>query len=104
YFAEASRQAKHTTAHTIRPMPVSRWRRSRASGRRSGAFSGKVGTGFPQKMRPKKDLLDQYVARPPEMSNTAPVVNEHSAEAQNAASAAISSTSTKRPRGIFASM
>ena len=35
---------------------------------------------------------------------TAPVVNEHSAEAQNAASEAISSTSTKRPRGIFESM
>ena len=46
----------------------------------------------------------QYVARPPEMSNTAPVVNEHSAEAQNAASAANSSTSTKRARGILESM
>ena len=48
--------------------------------------------------------IGQYVARPPEMSNTAPVVKEHSAEAQNATSAAISSTSTKRPRGIFDSM
>jgi hypothetical protein len=48
--------------------------------------------------------LYQYVARPPEISNTAPVVNEQSCEAQNAASAAISSTVTKRPRGIFDSM
>ena len=38
------------------------------------------------------------------MSNAEPVVNEQSAEAQNAASAAISSTRTKRPRGIFDSM
>ena len=38
------------------------------------------------------------------MSNTAPVVKEHSAEAQKATSAAISSTVTKRPRGIFDSM
>ena len=48
--------------------------------------------------------VGQYVARPPEMSNTAPVENEHSADAQQATSAAISSTSTKRPRGIFDSM
>jgi len=37
-------------------------------------------------------------------SNTAPVVKEQSAEAQNATTAAISSTSTKRLRGIFDSM
>src|SRR5271166_1068592 len=48
--------------------------------------------------------LFQYVARPPEISKTAPVVNEHSAELQNAASDAISSTSTKRPFGILESM
>ncbi len=46
----------------------------------------------------------QYVARPPEISNTAPVVNAHSCEAQNATRSAISSTLTKRPRGIFESM
>ena len=46
----------------------------------------------------------QYVARPPEMSNTAPVVKELSADAHQAASAAISSTLTKRARGIFDSM
>ena len=46
----------------------------------------------------------QYVARPPEMSNTAPVVNELSAEASQATIAAISSTLTKRLRGIFDSM
>ena len=34
--------------------------------------------------------VGQYVARPPEMSNTAPVENEQSAEAQKATSAAIS--------------
>ena len=36
------------------------------------------------------------------MSNTAPVVNELSSEAHQAASAATSSTFTKRVRGIFA--
>src|SRR4029079_19744791 len=49
-------------------------------------------------------LRRQYVARPPEMSNTAPVVNELSPEAHQAASAATSSTFTKRARGIFESM
>src|SRR5713101_468765 len=48
--------------------------------------------------------LLQYVARPPEISSTAPVVNEHSAELQNATSEAISSTLTKRPFGIFESI
>jgi hypothetical protein len=46
----------------------------------------------------------QYVARPPDTSNTAPVVNEFSSETSHATIAAISSTSTKRPRGIFDSM
>jgi predicted transcriptional regulator len=46
----------------------------------------------------------QYVARPPEMSNTAPVVKAQSCEAQKATRSAISSTLTKRPRGIFESM
>ena len=46
----------------------------------------------------------QYVARPPEMSRTVPVVNEQSSDAANATRAAISSTLTKRPRGIFDSM
>src|SRR5438445_6997576 len=38
------------------------------------------------------------------MSNTAPVENEQSAEASQQASAAISSTCTKRPIGILESM
>src|SRR6185437_15320042 len=38
------------------------------------------------------------------MSNTAPVVKEQSDEAQKAANAAISSTVTNRPRGIFDNM
>ena len=80
YFAVASRQANTSTVQHIRPMPVSRM---------PALLVGGIG---------------QYVARPPEMSNTAPVVNEHSFDAQNATSAAISSTSTKRPRGIFDSM
>ena len=46
----------------------------------------------------------QYVARPPDRSNTAPVVNEFSSEASHATIDAISFTSTKRPRGIFESM
>ena len=46
----------------------------------------------------------QYVARPPEMSNTAPVENEHSAEASQQTSAAISSTWPSRPIGIFDTM
>src|SRR5919198_5984591 len=50
------------------------------------------------------DCLRQYVALPPEMSNTAPVENEHSSLASQQTSAAISSTSTNRPIGIFDSM
>jgi len=46
----------------------------------------------------------QYVARPPEMSNTAPVVNEHSSDESHATSAATSSTVPGRPSGIFESM
>jgi hypothetical protein len=46
----------------------------------------------------------QYVARPPLKSNTAPVVNEFSSEANHATIDANSSTNRKRPRGIFASM
>ena len=38
------------------------------------------------------------------MWNTPPVENEHSSEDSQATSAAISSTSTKRPSGIFDSM
>ena len=49
-------------------------------------------------------LTVQYTALPPEISNTAPVENEHSSEASHATSAAISSTSTKRFIGIFDSM
>ena len=41
----------------------------------------------------------QYTERPPEMSNTAPVLKEQSSEASQAAMAATSSTSTKRPIG-----
>ena len=43
----------------------------------------------------------QYVARPPETSNTAPVVNEHSSLASQVMIAAISSTVPKRSMGIF---
>src|SRR5437660_1355031 len=46
----------------------------------------------------------QYVARPPERSNTAPVVNEHSAVHNHATIAAISSVMPKRPMGIFDNM
>src|SRR5450756_235409 len=46
----------------------------------------------------------QYVARPPEMSNTAPVENAQSSDASHATIAASSSTRTKRPFGIFDSM
>ena len=49
-------------------------------------------------------LVFQYVARPPERSNTAPVLNEHSSEHNQATSAAASSRLPKRPRGIFESM
>ena len=48
--------------------------------------------------------LYQYTARPPEMSKTPPVVNEHSSDDSQAISAAISSGSTKRPIGIFDNM
>src|SRR5690242_20502200 len=46
----------------------------------------------------------QYVARPPEQSNTAPVVKEHSSLASQVIRAAISSTVPKRPIGILDSM
>ncbi len=46
----------------------------------------------------------QYVARPPERSNTAPVLKAHSSEASQHTIAAASSTSRKRPIGIFDSM
>ena len=48
--------------------------------------------------------LCQYVARPPETSNTAPVENEQSSDASHAIIAASSSTITKRFIGIFDSM
>ncbi len=60
--------------------------------------------GGSESLRPGMMDFNQYVARPPDMSNTAPVVKEHSCEAQKATRLAISSTSTKRPRGIFESM
>ena len=50
------------------------------------------------------EMTAQYTARPPEMSNTAPVENEHSSEASHATIAAISSTVTKRFIGIFDSI
>ena len=46
----------------------------------------------------------QYVARPPERSWTAPVVNEHSSDASQATSAATSSGVPTRPMGILATM
>ena len=42
----------------------------------------------------------QYVARPPERSNTAPVVKLHSGPAIHATIAAISSICRKRPMGM----
>ena len=44
------------------------------------------------------------MARPPDRSNTAPVLNEHSAEASHATIAAASLTSRKRAIGIFDNM
>src|SRR5262245_18894894 len=46
-------------------------------------------------------LANQYVARPPERSYTAPVLKEHSSEASQATSAATSSGRPTRPMGIF---
>src|SRR5205814_6169716 len=46
----------------------------------------------------------QYVARPPDKSNTPPVVNEQSSVHSHATSAAASSTLPNRPIGIFDSM
>jgi len=60
---------------------------------------------FPAEL-PVKDIAEraQYVARPPEMSNTAPVENEHSSDASQHTSAATSSTCPSRPIGIFDTM
>ena len=46
----------------------------------------------------------QYVARPPDRSNTAPVVKEFSADTIQAIMLAASSTSRNRARGILESM
>src|SRR5664279_900101 len=46
----------------------------------------------------------QYVARPPERSNTAPVVNEHSSLASQQTSEVASSIVPNRPTGILDSM
>jgi len=43
----------------------------------------------------------QYVVRPPDVSNTDAVVNEHSSEAMKVTMAADSSTTPNRPIGIF---
>src|SRR6218665_528061 len=53
---------------------------------------------------PSRMALAQYVARPPDASNTPAVVKEHSSLASQAITAAISSTVPKRPIGIFESM
>ena len=45
--------------------------------------------------------IPQYVARPPETSNTAPVENEHSELASQHTSAATSSIVPNRPIGIL---
>jgi hypothetical protein len=44
----------------------------------------------------------QYVARPPDKSNVAPVENEHSSDASQAIMDATSSGRPGRPSGIFA--
>ena len=46
----------------------------------------------------------QYVVRPPEVSNTEAVVNEHSSDAMKVTMAADSSTTPSRPIGIFERM
>ena len=48
--------------------------------------------------------INQYVARPPEISNTPPVSNEFSSDASQQTIDVTSSTVTNRPRGIFDSM
>src|SRR6218665_1376677 len=53
---------------------------------------------------PSRMALAQYVARPPDASNTPAVVKEHSSLASHAITAAISSTVPKRPIGIFESL
>src|SRR5690349_7326917 len=53
------------------------------------------------KPRPQRPSLDQYVARPPLRSNTAPVVNEFSSLARNVIIEAASLSSSIRPRGIL---
>ena len=48
-----------------------------------------------------RSLLPQNVARPPEQSKVAPVLNEASWDASQQTRLATSSTSPKRPIGIF---
>ena len=54
--------------------------------------------------RRRRPPTHQYVARPPDRSNTEAVLNEHSSDASQATIAAASPTSRKRPIGIFDSM
>lgn len=55
----------------------------------------------PRRRRQSQTWTTQYVARPPETSNTAPVEKEHSSEASQATNAATSSARPTRPIGIF---
>ena len=102
-------QREHERRHVARPhhlhgvhVAVEEFRGRVVAGEQQHRAAHQRDAGQPVALR----LLGrtQYVARPPEMSNTAPVVKELSAEAHQAASAAISSTLTKRARGIFESM
>jgi hypothetical protein len=52
----------------------------------------------------RRDTDLQYVARPPEISNTAPVEKLHSSLASHRINEATSSMSPKRPMGIFESI
>ena len=65
---------------------------------------GRPGRGAGRESSPLVGSPAQYVARPPERSKAAPVVKEFSCDTSQATMAAISSTSTKRLRGIFDSM
>ena len=89
----------HTGIHRRPPLPRARIKRPSIAGRlerlRASAASGRPAI---------RALFYQYTARPPEMSKTPPVVNEHSSDDSQAIIAAISSGSTNRPIGIFDNM
>ena len=86
------------------PLPPLRERVGVRAARTSNGLKKALIRRFAPPFSREREKGAQYVARPPEMSNTAPVVNEHSRLASQQTSAATSETSPNRSIGIFERM